>query len=97
MGRKREQAYDPYIEICLTHGLRSDNRTRGFSSITDACTDLGIPDKRLYSANSRGVHDIRVIGDLAILFRLPKAIYLGYVSQYAGDIYDLYSASSKAS
>lgn len=97
MGRKKETDYDPYIELLLTHGLRSTGHSRGFASITDACEDLGIDRTRIYAASRRGVKDIKVMADLAIVFRIPKNLFLAHVVQYADDIYDSYSVSSKAS
>lgn len=96
-GRPKTVEYDPYIEILLTHGLRSDGKTRGFASITDACNDRGIARERIYSASRRGVKDMRVMGELAVLFGIPKNLFLAHIVQYADEIYDSLLVSSKAS
>lgn len=95
-GRPKTVEYDPYIEILLTHGLKSDG-TRGFESISHACQDRGIARERIYSASRRGVKDIKVMADLAVLFGIPKNLFLAHIVQYADEIYDSHIVSSKAS
>lgn len=95
MGRPRVKEYDPFIELLLTYG--TDGYSVGFKDITEACTKLNIARQRIYAVSERGITDVRKMGELAAAFGVPKAVFQLHISQYAGDIYDQHSVSSKAS
>lgn len=96
MGRERETEYHPFIDLLLTHGVRTDG-TKGYDNITQACRDRNVERQTVYSCAKRGVYRLDVMQELAQIFCVPKPAYLGWLTLYADQIWDEALEGSKAS